>query len=146
MDRSILFQHGIIGSECHVRTRHCWIGVSHSDTVFLDRSVTFWHGILGSKYYIPSRYNWIGESCSDTIILNEKHIKLTKCTQYQRTQIPKWFGWGHESSWTIFILLTYFKLTLVLLTLVHVFCCLSLVKFYNWVRTIFHCILFSVFG
>ena len=54
--------------------------------------------------------------------------------------------WRHESSCVILILLTYYVLTLMLLTLVHVVCCLSPVKCYSWVHTIIHCILVSILG
>ena len=60
--------------------------------VLLDRSVTFRHSILGSECHIPTRYSWIGVSRSDTIILKEKHVELMEDTQFQRTQLPKWFG------------------------------------------------------
>ena len=46
----------------------------------------------------------------------------------------------------ILILLTYYILTLVLLTLVHVVCCLSHVKCYSWVHTIILCILVTILG
>lgn len=120
MDQSVTCRCGIIISKCHVSTRYSWFGVSHSDTIFLDRGVTFRHDSLESECHFLTRYNWIGVSPSDMIILKEKHFELTKCTRFERTQFPKWFGWRHESSWTILILLTYQILALVLSTLVHV--------------------------
>ena len=89
LDRSVTFQHGILGS------------------------VTFPHGIIRSKCHIPTRYNWIGVSRSEMIVLKEKYIELTECTQSQRTQFPKWFSWDmspHGWCWHCWLLLhTYFN-------------------------------------
>ena len=146
LDRSVTFRHGIFGLECHVPTWYFWIGVSRSDTVFLDRSVTFRHGILGSECHVSTRYSSIGVSCSDTIILKEKYVELMEDTQSQRTQLPKWFG---LEAWilmcdlaTVDLICAYF----IVIDTCSCCCCLSHVKCYSWVHTIFLCILVTILG
>ena len=60
-----------------------------------------------------------------------------------KNSTPKMIWFGGTSC--VMISLTYYELTLMLLILVHVVCCLSPVKFHSWVHTIILCILVIIF-
>ena len=113
LDRSVTFQHGIFGSECHIPTWYSWIGVSCSDTVFLDRIVTFRHDIFGSKCHVPTRYSSIGVSHSNMVFLDRSltfrhdNIKGKTCWINGRYSISKnstpkmvWFGGMSPHVWS----------------------------------------------
>ena len=73
-------------------------------------------------------------------------LNLWKIVKLKELNSQNGLIWRHEYSCVILIPLTWYVLTLLLLTLVHVVCCLSHVKFYSWVHTINFCILDTIFG